>query len=330
MSESEVMQKPSPPPPGARFSLLALASALFGLPCIITGPVSVFLGWVALQAINRSDGRLRGRGLAIFGLAAGGVGCVLLGLGLVAVVVNAVRARSQRAECQNNLKQIALAVNVCADHSGHKFPTAVLPLTGQPPEEHFSWQAGILPFLEERPDKTFRWQPLASKLDFDRPWDDPANLPVVQTRVARFLCPSHPPDDPAAPPGLTDYVGITGLGIDAASLPADDPRAGFFGYDRVITMANITAGASTTLLATETTLENGPWAAGGQPTVRGVDPRETRYIGPGRSFGGCHRSGPRDLLTAAYVDASVRFITSEVDPHIFRNSARITRDSGGK
>jgi hypothetical protein len=342
------MSSPSP----TRFSFLALASALFGLLCVtgpvalflgflalasalfgllfVTGPIALLLGWLALRAINMSDGRLRGRPPAVFGLVAGAVGVVVMSLGTLAIALNAGRANGQRVECENNLRQIALAVNVYADHSGHKFPSAVLPLTGPPPEDRLSWLAGILPYLEERPDRTPRWKPLASGLDLDRTWNDPANLPVVRTNVPRFLCPGHPRYDPLRNPGLTHYVGITGLGDDAATLPAEDPRAGFFGYDRVIRQEDIKAGSTNTLMTTETTLDNGPWAAGGSPTVRGVDPDLTVYIGPGRPFGGCHRDGRHDVLTAGYVDGSVRFVTSAIDPLIFRNSARIGRVPDGK
>jgi hypothetical protein len=312
-----------------RFSFLALVSALLALFCV-TGPIAAFLGWLALRAINGSDGRLRGHGLAVFGVVAGAIGTVAIGLGTLAIVVNAVRAKSQRTECEYNLGKIALAVNVCFNHSDKKFPAAIMPLPGRPPEEHFSWLAGLLPFLEERPDQTFPWKPLADRLDFDRPWNDPVNLPVDKTNVPRFLCPGHPHFDPRGSPGLTHYVGIAGLGDDAASLPADNRRAGFFGYDRRIGLDDITAGTGNTFLATETTIDNGPWAAGGPPTVRGVDPDETQYIGPGRPFGGCHREGRLELLTAAYVDGSVRFISAAIKPDIFRNSSRISRDPAGK
>jgi hypothetical protein len=316
-------------PPPSRFSFLALASALFGL-LFVTGPIALFLGWAAIRAINMSDGQLRGRPLAVFGLVTGAIGVVVLSLGTLAITLNAGRAQGQRAECENNLRQIAIAVNVYADNSGHKFPRAVLPLTGPPPEDHLSWLAGILPYLEERQGQKSRWQPLASRLDLDRTWNDPVNLPVVRTNVPRFLCPGHPRYDPLANPALTHYVGITGLGDDAATLPADDPRAGFFGYDRVIRQEDIKPGTANTLMATETTMDNGPWAAGGRPTVRGIDPELTVYIGPGRPFGGCHREGRHNLLTAAYVDGSVRFLTDSIDPIIFRNSARIGPVPEGK
>lgn len=312
------MSAPAP----ARLSLLALVSAILGVFCA-TGPFAVFFGWVALRAINGSDGKLRGAGLAIFGLVTGALGVLALVLGSLAVALNTMRDKSNRLECQNNLGKIALAVNVYYDHTKSTFPPAAMPPIGRPPEERFSWLVGTLPYLEQRPDRESPWKPLAARFDYDRPADDPANLAVGRTNVRRFLCPSHPQNDPRVTPGLTHYVGITGIDPDAATLPADDPRAGFFGYDRIISRDAVTAGTAQTLLATETTVDNGPWALGGPSTARGVPPDETCYIGPGRAFGGCHRNGTVDLLTAAYVDGSARFVTAAVKPEVFRSSARI-------
>ena len=81
------------------------------------------------------------------------------------------------------------------------------------------------------------------------------------------------------------------MGRDAAELPRGDPLAGIFGYDRIVRREDLTAGATQTLLATETARDNGPWTAGGSPTVRGLDPTDAPYIGPGRPFGGMHPHG---------------------------------------
>ncbi len=311
-----------------RLSRLAVASLLFGLFCA-TGPVAAVLGWAALRAINGSEGRLRGAALAVAGLALGAVGTALLVVGLLAAAALSLREASNRAECRNNLREIGLAVNLYADNTNQTFPPATLPAAGLPPERRFSWLAASLPYLEPRPDKTFRWKSVADRLDLGKPWDDPANLPAVRTNVRRFLCPSCPDFDPRAHPGLTHYVGIAGVDPDAPSLPPGHPRAGFFGYDRVLTPADLTAGASHTLMTAETTADNGPWAAGGPPTVRGVDPEATVYVGRGRPFGGCHRDGTVDVLQAAFADAHVEVIKATVSPRIFRDRARVARDPGG-
>jgi hypothetical protein len=313
-----------------RISFLALTGAILGL-LFVTGPIAIVFGWLGLRAVNRSDGRLAGAGLAIFGMIAGLISVVLLGLGTVAIVLQTLREQSNRVECVNNLRVIGLAVNAAADQGRKTCPLAVLPLPERPPEEHLSWLAGLLPLMEPGDDsKPSVRQPVAAQLQLDQPWNDPANLKAGTTKVRHFRCPSHglfaPPDEPA----LTDYVGITGIGANAATLPATDPDAGFFGYDRIIRMEDVKAGASCTFLALETTLDNGPWIAGGPPTARGVDATEKEYIGIERPFGGSHRNGAIDILTAVYVDASVQHLTSNVNPRVFRNAARIAGDPEAK
>src|SRR3954451_22189449 len=104
-----------------------------------------------------------------------------------------------------------------------------------------------------------------------------------------FVCPaSHHTPDPAGQ-GLTDYVAVAGLGVDAPELPSGDPRAGIFGYDRTTRLDAITDGMGSTLMLVETATENGPGKAGGPATLRGLDPRLEPYIGKGSQLGGNHR-----------------------------------------
>jgi hypothetical protein len=306
---------------------LAIASVVFGLFCL-PGPIAVIIGWFAVRAINRSDGRLRGSALAFTGIALGGAGTVLVALGSVAMVLQLLKEKSNRVECLNNLGRIGVAVNVDADQEGHTFPPAVVPLAGHPPDEHLSWLAGLLPLLDQKPNPKSPLTTLAAQLDLRRPWDDAANLPAVRTNVRAFRCPSHGLVAEPGHPALTDYIGIAGVGENAASLPVTDAAAGFFGYERSIGLKDLRAGASWTLIAAETPLDNGPWAAGGRPTVRGLGAEEVNFIGPGREFGGCHRDGATDLLMAAYADGSARIVTSAINPKVFRNSARLAGDPG--
>jgi prepilin-type processing-associated H-X9-DG protein len=118
---------------------------------------------------------------------------------------------------------------------------------------------------------------------------------------------------------LTSYVGIAGLGPDAAELPPGDRRAGVFGFDRTTRLDAITDGAATTMATAETTESNGPWKAGGLSTVRGLDPMRQPYIGPGRQFGGTHRGG----AMVGFADGSVRFIRATVDLRVFEAMSTI-------
>jgi prepilin-type processing-associated H-X9-DG protein len=286
------------------------------------GPLTLAAGLLALRALN-AGGRPRGRPAALALVGVGALGTLALVLGLGAAVINRWRENAGRAGCANNLRLIGLAVAQYPDHHDGLFPPATLPLAGVPPDRRLSWLAGVLPLLEGAPAPGSRRPAAASLVAYDRPWDDGANRRAAGTNVRLFLCPSDPVNDPRARPGLTDYVGLAGLGADAAALPKGDPRVGFFGYDRQIGPADLTAGASFTLLTTETTLGNGPWLAGGPATARGLDPAEAHPIGPGRPFGGCHAGG----LNAAYADAHVAFLQADVDPRILRDEVLLTRPS---
>lgn len=129
-------------PPEARTSDMAIASLVLGVVglCGITALVGLILGMVSLGRINRSGGRLRGRGLALAGVCVSGVMLLLsvpflAGLTLPALARAQHRAerfsqpyareRAQATYCVNNLKQLALAVKVYAADHTNQFPPAV-------------------------------------------------------------------------------------------------------------------------------------------------------------------------------------------------------------
>ncbi len=182
-----------------------------------------------------------------------------------------------------------------------------MPHAGLPPEERFSWLAALLPYVEQ--------DSLYKELDLTSAWNAEQNRQPVRRTVRTFLCPGGPAPDTPAEGAWTHYVGITGLGPDAPTLPVDDPRAGFFGYDRTITLGDIKDGTSNTLMALETAQDNGQWAAGGPATVRGLDPDTQPYVGKGRPFGLAHA---RTILpqpggaNALMADASTRYLSDRI------------------
>jgi prepilin-type processing-associated H-X9-DG protein len=58
---------------------------------------------------------------------------------------------------------------------------------------------------------------------------------------------------------------------------------------------------------------NGSWLQGGPATVRGLDPAQQPYLGPGRQFGGIHLGAGN----FAFADGSVRAISESINPKIF-------------
>jgi prepilin-type processing-associated H-X9-DG protein len=163
----------------------------------------------------------------------------------------------------------------------------------------------------EAPARVAQVSELAGQLHPSKAWDSDANRAAVNVSLSQYVCPSAGLSRAPDTPGLTTYVGFAGVGADAATLPLSDPRAGFFGYDRLLTEKELQAlrGEANTAVAIETAFENGPWAAGGFPTVRGLPPDEPFCIGPGRAFGGIHRTGANVL----FADASVRFFQNDYE-----------------
>lgn len=312
----------------ARLSKAALAAFLLGLSSLVlllaTALPALFLGVQSMRAINRSEGRLRGQRLAIAGLALSALSSVATILGLLAMVLLYVQEINHVAACANNLRLIGAAVNNYSNHNDHYFPPGTVLNAALKPAQRLSWEAAILPYFLEggvagkKAGK--HWEKLVEDIAFQEAWDTPANAGLRRS-VAFYLCPTFAHELSPDQGGLTSYVGVAGVGTEAAALPRSDANAGFFGYDRLLRESDISARLDATMAAIETALENGPWPAGGSPTVRGVHLDCNRYVGKDAAFGGLHRAGANVL----WVDGSVRIVTEKVDPELFRQETRIAR-----
>jgi prepilin-type processing-associated H-X9-DG protein len=309
----------------SRLSKTAVVAFVLGVSSLLlsvaTGLPALFVGFRAVRAINLSDGRLRGQRLAFAGLILASLTTLVTVLGSAALVLLFAQDKSHLAGCTNNLGLIGRAVNRYSDHHDGHFPPGTVANASLTPERRLSWEAAIVPFFSEGTPAGKKWEELAGEIAFEKAWDAPANEGPRRKNVAPFLCPAFVRGFSDGQKGLTAYVGVAGVGEDAATLPLTDSRAGFFGYDRTLTRQDITAGISTTMMATETARDNGFWLAGGPPTVRGLDPDCTRYLGLGQPFGGLHREGCNVL----WADGSARPAHDDIAPKRFRDSSRIAR-----
>lgn len=307
----------------------ALLSAVLGvlaLPLLaFTGVPALLLGLRALREVNESDGQLRGRGLALAGMllgAVGTLGCVVFSVALGLLHIREVGARST---CNNNLRRLGQVVNLYHDVHG-RFPAGTIANPALPPEQRWSGHASLLVFLDRDQPKEFQtpglWKEAAQSMHVDEPWNAEANRATVNTRLRSFVCPSYLERPEDGTPGLTTYVGLAGVGADAATLPLADPRAGVFGYDRAVKRADAGGGISNTIMVMETGHDVGPWAAGGPPTVRGLLPESTPLLGVGRPWGGLHPSGVNVLM----LDGSAVFLNDSIAPALLADLVKLHRE----
>jgi hypothetical protein len=209
------------------------------------------------------------------------------------------------------------------------FPQGALPRDPQPdrglawrPDQRLSWMVELLPYLSSG---NFQYLPVESNLAWNEGSNQFAGGVVIpeflaqdqkglQSRYAVYLMgPGN-----LAGGAATHFVGIAGVGLDAASYDKDDPavlnKLGIFGYDRITKPEDIKDGLDKTILLLQIpTLYNSPWIAGGGGTVRGVS-EEFDAIEP---FVSAEYKGKRGTF-AIMADGKVRFIPADIDPNTFR------------
>jgi prepilin-type N-terminal cleavage/methylation domain-containing protein/prepilin-type processing-associated H-X9-DG protein len=103
-------------------------------------------------------------------------------IGLLLPAVQKVRSAAARLKCQNNLKQIGLALHNYNDTEGTLPPGMITEDTNLVNASHTGFTL-LLPYLEQ--DNTYRL------FDFQRTWSDPANYQAVGTQMKIYLCPAN-------------------------------------------------------------------------------------------------------------------------------------------
>jgi hypothetical protein len=316
-------------PTTPRLNSQAVAGFVLGVlsvfpPNILAAVPAIVVGYVSLRRINESDGRLKGRGLSIFAVAAGLLICLVYLAGLGAVVIFKLRLNAARAECENNLRMIGETAGMYFDEH-RTYPPGTIANASLKPSERLSWHVSLLPYYldldvqRRKIDKeSSSYFPVQHGIDRGKAWNDDANRAATDRIVRVFQCRG---DRYFGEDSRTAYIGIAGLGANVAELPLSDPNCGFFGYDRTITKDDVTAGLSYTMIAAETAWQNGPWAQGGFATVRGLDPADQPYTGPGRPFGGLHPG----IVNILYADGTVRPFRDDAPSEQFAQMATLKR-----
>jgi prepilin-type N-terminal cleavage/methylation domain-containing protein/prepilin-type processing-associated H-X9-DG protein len=191
-------------------------------------------------------------------------------VGLLLPAVQKVRESANRMKCQNNLKQIGLALHNYND-AMNQFPTGKGPsyvtVPGAPVYARWSVHAQILPYIEQGNlynSINFAFPPETpgmgnGALNFMPPYQNPGgvNNAACQTQVATFLCPSDPATPPAAWLGQNNYYAnqqtfLCDLGDSNPSTiaPGEQP-GGVFYYLSKVKIADIIDGTSNTIFFSE-------------------------------------------------------------------------------
>jgi prepilin-type N-terminal cleavage/methylation domain-containing protein/prepilin-type processing-associated H-X9-DG protein len=179
-------------------------------------------------------------------------------IGLLLPAVQKVREAAARMQCQNNFKQIGLAIHNHHDTEGFFPPPATNAAFNPGWAPTHGWGPFILPYIEQgNLAKLYSWQ---------ANWYAPANATAVATVVKTYQCPSAPgPRVESNPPSTTpagpwsasaaDYVPVTRIGQNAINAgnvtyqPAD--INGVMVTNQRIRFADVTDGTSNTLVMGE-------------------------------------------------------------------------------
>lgn len=181
------------------------------------------------------------------------------------------RKAARRGMCNNNMKQIGLALHNYHDVHGSFPPPFVADEDGRPMH---SWRVLILPFMQE--------QDLYDQYRFDEPWDGPNNRKLWSQIPDAYTCPSTK----YAEPYQTPYQVVVGENT-------------LFEPGKTTSLEDIYDGTSNTILVAE---------AASSP-VHWMKPRDVRYspnTPPYASLRSSNHEGKG--LHVLYADASTDFL----------------------
>jgi prepilin-type N-terminal cleavage/methylation domain-containing protein/prepilin-type processing-associated H-X9-DG protein len=258
-------------------------------------------------------------------------------IGLLLPAVQKAREAAARLACQNNLKQIGLALHNY-EHQRGTLPPGYRDLSTSYPGPGWGWPVFLLPYLEQGP----LYEALGvAHTNFGSGSNPVPATPLTQTSVKILHCPSDP--GPLSNPyydhhGKSNYRGVGGGG-DLYLKPVAADRGGVFFTNSRVRLADVTDGTSNTFAVGETSLDErrnwwgGIWAGcarvgpfgpfhGQLVWVSGVywsiNRTNLRLNGPDPwAFSSPHAGG----VSFVFCDGGVRFVRDSADPALVERLA---------
>jgi prepilin-type N-terminal cleavage/methylation domain-containing protein/prepilin-type processing-associated H-X9-DG protein len=255
--------------------------------------------------------------------------------------IQAARESSRRTQCQNNLKQIGVAIQNHHDTRKH-FPMGRNAID----QKSVSWAFFLLPYMEETA--------LYNSYNSQARVDDPANAGAMRTPIATYACPSRrqaaadrnfdnndlpPIPDAIGVATLADYSANAGINLMTGTVGSDEATRTFGVYDRAeagpifsgsrIGARQVSDGLSKTIAIAERHLppvpENTPpemehHSIGDTASIPGDTPHTTFRSSEGglaegpddksrEKFGSSHSSG---VVQTVFLDGHVRGLRTDI------------------
>jgi prepilin-type N-terminal cleavage/methylation domain-containing protein len=265
---------------------------------------------------------------------------------LLLPAVQAARESARRAGCQDNLKQIGLAMhNYHSIHNSFPIGYIAWPNTNlNVTSPGWSWATAILPMIEQAP--------LYAAVNLALPVEDPSNSTVTLTALGVYTCPTDRSaglftvtdanNNPVANAWSKSYAACFGRDVNIAKAPTGGN--GIFMCNLAWSIKDITDGTSQTIMVGERSCINTrtPWAGainngtcritpGSPSTSTSVKTAPIEPLARADTGGGTSDNlffDPDDFYTShpagiyfLMADGSTMFIKSTISPNVYGDLA---------
>jgi len=172
------------------------------------------------------------------------VSIIAILMGLLFSAVQRVRAAAARTKCQNNLKQLGLALHNYESGRG-KLPPGNSYLNGKAPELNMGYETRILPYIEQ--DNL--WREAMAAFQQQPFFEKPPHLSILDRVIPSFVCPMDARTQDAHAfsrafrVAFTDYLGVWGTDYTKPD--------GVLFVDSAVRLIQIFDGTSNTLMIGE-------------------------------------------------------------------------------